>query len=247
MDNGSGTMSRLSLIRKFLFQPKPGILDRIALVGKINRNIHAIPAASTGLEHLYLADAVLGIPANIPGNVIEMGCYRGSSTATLSLACKLAGRKLIVCDSFEGLPEPKVGEAATRSPWNERPGSYAKGEYAGSLEDVKEAVRKHGTLEVCTFIKGYFCDTLPTLDEMFVMAFEDADLVSSVEDTLRYVWPRLQPGCKFFCHEAHDMKVASLFFRPQPWWDQPPGLIGAGTGLPLTENGCSMAYALKQM
>jgi O-methyltransferase len=239
-------MSRLSLIKEFVFQSgPPGVLARIALVRKISRNIHAIPAASTGLEHLYLADAILRIPRDIKGAVIELGCYRGSSTATLSLACKLAGRKLIVCDSFEGLPEPKEGEATTHSPWNESPGSYSKGEYAGTLEDVQEAVRKYGALEVCTFIRGYFCDTLPKLDEMFVLAFEDADLISSVKDTLRYVWPRLQPGCKFFCHEAHDMKVAGLFFQSQPWWDEAPGLLGAGTGLPLTDRGCSMAYAIK--
>lgn len=240
-------MSRLSAVRKFVFQPKRGTLERLALAAKINRNIHAIPAASSGLEHLYLADAVLNIPENMEGAVIEMGCYRGSSTATLSLACKLAGRRLIVCDSFEGLPQPTKGETDTHSPWNERSTSYSEGEYAGRLEDVKDAVRKYGALDVCTFIKGYFCNTLPTLQGKFALAFEDADLVSSVRDALRYVWPRLSPGAKFFCHEAHDMKVATLFFQPQPWWGEPPGLIGAGTGLPLTPHGCSMAYAMKEV
>lgn len=210
-------MSRFSQIRSFVFQSAPpGFLARAALVAKINRNIHRIPAASTGLEHLFLVDAILRIPREMEGVVIEMGCYRGSSTATLSLACKIAGRRLIVCDSFEGLPQPAADESTTHSPWNTSPGRYAKGEYAGRLEDVKEAVRKYGALEVCTFVKGYFQQTLPTLDEKFVLAFEDADLVSSVKDTLRFVWPRLQPGGRFFCHEAHDMKVVSLFFSPSP-------------------------------
>jgi hypothetical protein len=41
-----------------------------------------------------------------PGHVVELGAYKGSSTAKLSLACRLAGKRLWVFDSFEGLPEP---------------------------------------------------------------------------------------------------------------------------------------------
>jgi O-methyltransferase len=238
-------MSRLPAIKRFIFDGSPGPVARTTLVRQIFRNTRSIPSASTGLEQLYLVDEILKLPRDLPGAVIELGCYRGSTTATLSLACRHAGRKLIVCDSFQGLPDLAPGEDRQSNPWNANPNTYSKGEYAGTLTQVKEAVAKFGAIEVCTFVEGFFSDTLPGLTENLVMVFEDADLISSVRDVLRYTWPRLQPGCKFFCHEAQDLKVATLFFEPQRYWSTPPGLIGAGTGLPLTPRGCNLAYAVK--
>jgi O-methyltransferase len=239
-------MSRLPAISRFILDGSPpSVVARAKLVGQIFRNTRSIPSASTGLEQLYLCGELFKVPRDIPGVVIELGCYRGSATATLSLACKHVGRKLIVCDSFQGLPELEPGEERQSNPWNANPNTYAKGEYAGSLQQVKDAVQKFGAIEVCTFIEGYFSDTLPKLGANFVMIFEDADLVSSVCDVLRHTWPELHPGCKFFCHEAQDLKVASLFFQSQAWWREPPGLIGAGTGLPLSPRGCNLSYAIK--
>lgn len=238
-------MSRLPAISRFIRGGPPGLAARAALVRQIFRNTRSIPSASTGLEQLHLCDEILKLPRDLPGAVIELGCYRGSATATLSLACRHAGRKLIVCDSFQGLPDLAPGEDLQSNPWNANPNTYSKGEYAGSLAQVKEAVQKFGAIEVCTFVEGFFSDTLPKLSENLVMVFEDADLISSVRDVLHYTWPRLQPGCKFFCHEAQDLKVAKLFFEAQSWWSTPPGLIGAGTGLPLTPRGCNLAYAVK--
>ena len=61
-------------------------------------------------QHLVLVNEILGLPRSLRGDVVECGCYCGASTANLSLACALTGRKLIVCDSFEGLPNPKDEE-----------------------------------------------------------------------------------------------------------------------------------------
>ncbi|HLT27990.1 MAG TPA: TylF/MycF/NovP-related O-methyltransferase, partial [Zeimonas sp.] len=37
--------------------------------------------------------------------LVEAGCFKGGSTAKLSLLAELAGRELVVFDSFEGLPD----------------------------------------------------------------------------------------------------------------------------------------------
>jgi O-methyltransferase len=57
---------------------------------------------------MELASAVLQVPRSTPGSVVECGCYVGGSTANLSLVCAATGRKLIIFDSFQGLPEPKA-------------------------------------------------------------------------------------------------------------------------------------------
>ena len=119
-------------------------------------------------------------------------------------------RRLIVCDSFEGLSEPEEDEKY------EIPGGwtnyflYEKGEFSseGGLDGVKQNVEKFGHLEVCQFVKGYFEDTLKGLNtDSIVLIFEDADLASSVEDCLRYLWPKLQEGCKFYSHEPWSVNV----------------------------------------
>src|SRR5690606_19018518 len=49
--------------------------------------------------------AVLQAAPNEPGVLVEAGCFKGGSTAKLSLLAELAGRELVVFDSFEGLPD----------------------------------------------------------------------------------------------------------------------------------------------
>ena len=39
------------------------------------------------------------------GDVVECGCYACASSAKLSIIAKLLRKKLVVFDSFEGLPE----------------------------------------------------------------------------------------------------------------------------------------------
>ncbi|OGX16849.1 MAG: hypothetical protein A3K83_04200 [Omnitrophica WOR_2 bacterium RBG_13_44_8b] len=68
------------------------------------------------------------------------------------------------------------------------------------------------------------------------MIFEDADLASSVEDCLRYLWPKLREGCKFFSHEPWSKEIVSLFFNKK-WWKEelmtePPGFWGSGRIFP---------------
>jgi hypothetical protein len=90
---------------------------------------------------------------------------------------------------------------------------------------------------VCDFHVGYFEQTLPAFDTPCVFVFADVDLVSSLSTCLRHLWPRLDDGGFFYTHEAAHMESARLFFD-RKWWREalgvePPGLVGAGTGLGL--------------
>src|ERR1700733_15000083 len=98
-------MSRLPAIKRFIFDGPPGPAARATLVRQIFRNTRSLPSVRTGLEQLCLVDDILKIPRDLPGAGTEPRRYRGPAPATLSLACRHAGRKLIVCDSFQGLPD----------------------------------------------------------------------------------------------------------------------------------------------
>lgn len=214
--------------------------------------------ASLFPELLLVCESILSVPASLPGAVAEFGCWHGFSSACLSLACKMAGRKLIVFDSFTGLP---LGGAATHIS-DAQHIQYRPGDYHAGLDRVRAAVVRHGVIEICEFVPGLFAETLPLrTDDQYVCVFEDADLVSSVKTVLDFAWPRLQPGCKFFSHEARDLEVMQLFFDAGYWHSRhnipAPGISGAGLGLSLCVNqgdnssrllplGSCLAYALKR-
>jgi O-methyltransferase len=211
-------------------------LKRLKLAIKIIQNSKKIKSLTNWKQHIYLAQGIFTVPKSLKGDVVECGCYEGASATNLSLACALTDRRLIICDSFEGLPNPKDNEK--HDIHADHYYVWEKGEFAPEkgLDGVKENLEKFGNIEVCQFVKGYFKDTLKAIDtDSIVLIFEDVDMRSSVEDCLRYLWPKLQEGCRFFCHEPWSINVVSLFFD-KTWWKEklnthPPGFYGSGRGI----------------
>ena len=201
------------------------------------RNCRRVPGASGWIEHLSMVTELLKVPRATEGCVVECGCYKGRSTVNLSLVCGRVGRKLLVFDSFCGLPQPSATDAMHHLVDARETHSYTQGAWAGSLDEVKANVGRFGDISVCEFHPGYFERTLPSFSRPVILAFIDADLRSSVETCLKHLWPLLQPGCCLFVHEAKHQEIASLFFD-NCWWRKTlncdaPGLIGAGCGLGL--------------
>lgn len=230
-----------------------GFLAKLRLLYRMVRNNLTIVTASNFLEHVAMAVRIWSIPPSVPGCVVECGCFKGGSTANLSLICALCDRRLHVFDSFEGLPEPGRDDRAHKLVGSREIATYEKGSWAGSLEEVRSNVGRFGRLDLCTFHRGYFADTLPGFGEPCVFVYVDADLRDSVADCLRHLWPLLAQGGYFFTHEAPHMEIAFLFFD-RPWWrrnlgQEAPGLIGAGTGLGLVPErglfGSGIGYAVK--
>lgn len=229
----------LQMISFICFGPKSiGFGDRWRIARRIAAARRENPgrSATTLGEQLYLVRTILNMPADRAGAIAEFGCFKGLSTVAISIAARYAGRRVLVFDSFEGLPADAetVHQVVSGTVVN-----YKKGDYAGTLDEVKAVVTRHGEIGQVEFVRGYFCDTLPRrpADERYALIFEDADLISSVRDILQHAWPRLAAGGVFFCHEALDLEVAKLFFDEAYWQklhrQSAPGLAGVGMGLPI--------------
>ncbi|MFC1962103.1 TylF/MycF/NovP-related O-methyltransferase, partial [Chloroflexota bacterium] len=103
-----------------------------------------------------MALKLLETPPDVVGDIIECGTFKGGSAANLSLVCRIVGRKLLVYDSFEGLPKSEESDRTA--------GGYHEGDFRGTLDEVTTNIKRYGALECCRFEKGWFRDTLPRLD-----------------------------------------------------------------------------------
>jgi len=164
-----------------------GLFTKLVLVWKMARNNRRIISASHWLEHLTMATNILSIPMSTEGCVIECGCYKGSSTANLSLVCALCRRQLEVFDSFEGLPEPSNHDKAHTLPDRHQIHTYARGAFYANLEEVQRNISRYGQISVCNFKVGYFDSTLSKFNKKCSFIFLDVDLRDSVETCCRYL------------------------------------------------------------
>ena len=140
--------------------------QRLELGLRMRRAARSIPTASTYLEHLYMAEAIMSVPRTVTGVAVEAGCFMGGSTASLSLACEQAGRELVVFDSFAGLPEPDEVDAQHDVTFTGQTHSYSKGAFSGRLDQVQANVRQYGAIDRCRFVPGYFEQTLPSFTHL---------------------------------------------------------------------------------
>lgn len=210
---------------------KMSLFRSVQLGFKMFLNTIRIPTGTSYKSHLAMTLKILETPPEVSGDVIECGTWKGGSAANLSLACKIVGRKLRIYDSFEGLPDGEDGDREAKH--------YKKGDYYGSIEEVKANIQRYGAIECCEFIKGWFKDTLPRLNSPVLLAFLDVDLEASLETCVRHIWPNLVDKGYIFIDEVVGVDYCALFYS-EKYWDKhfkrvPPGLIGAGTGLPLGE------------
>ena len=205
---------------------------RMALGFRFWRNNVHVSSGTSWRAHLVIAMKLLEIPPDVPGDVVECGCWKGGATVNISLICKMIGRRMKVYDSFEGLPPPVEGDVIAQKAFKQ---GFIPGVFGGSLEEVRDNVSKYGAIEVCSFHKGWFEDTLPHHEGDIALMFLDVDFYSSLHDCLINLWPFLQEGGFVFLDEYLNLPYCAVFYSEKYWAKYfncaPPGLIGTGTGV----------------
>jgi O-methyltransferase len=180
---------------------------------------------------------LFSLPVSVPGVIVEAGCYKGGSTAKISIAAQLIGRPLVVFDSFQGLP-PNDEPHTTTHQGDDISGWFLEGAFAGTLDEVRSNVERFGAIEVCEFIPGWFDVTMPTFDTPIAAAYLDVDLADSTRTCLRYLWPRLSPGGVLVSQDG-DFPLVTEVFADRGFWKEEVGVTiptikGLGNGKMLT-------------
>ena len=203
----------------FVARPLPGtdLTSRLRLVVAMFRISFAVECPHTQREMLMVMEAFAKTKSSPQAVFVEAGCYKGGSTAKLSLMAKLLGRRLIVFDSFEGLPDNS--EQHGNSIFGE-PTTFVKGAYCGTMERVATNVRKYGHSESVEMVKGWFDDTMPSFKEKVAVAYVDVDLVSSTKTCLKFLYPLLVEGGTIFSQDAHLPLIIELLSDQNFWRDE---------------------------
>ena len=193
----------------------------------MRRTTRNVKTGTSFRAHVAMAAKILSIPSDEPGVIVEAGCWKGGTSANLSLVAEIVGRDLIIYDSFEGLPPPSEGDRWAHG--------FGEGLFKGELEEVRENITRWGEVERCQFRKGWFSDTMSSHTEPIVFVFADVDHQASMHQCLLGLWPHLADDGYFFIDEYTRLDYCALFFSERFWrlyFDRPPpGLMGTGTGV----------------
>ena len=141
-----------------------------------------------GYDRLYVFWQVVHNVANIPGDVAEIGSYRGGSAYFIAKAfTQIVGQEVAfhVFDTFEGHPEGAITEGDSYHV----AGRFGHGT---DYEKVREFLSPFTQLSIH---KGDIAESLPPLaNTAYRLVHIDTDLYQPTLVCLDYFGPRLSPG-----------------------------------------------------
>ncbi|HTY58038.1 MAG TPA: TylF/MycF/NovP-related O-methyltransferase [Bacteroidota bacterium] len=122
--------------------------------------------------------------AGLPGEVAEVGVYRGGTARLLARTFEGTGKPVHLFDTFEGMPSTDPSKDAHR-----------EGDFSDtSLASVQKNL---SGCENVLFYPGYFPATSPPIEQSrFCLVHIDVDIYRSVLDCCAFFYPRMVPGGK---------------------------------------------------
>ncbi len=122
-------------------------LQRLKLVRAFMHVTQHVRGYHSLAEMLVVCGAILERDSQPGLTDVECGAAKGSSTAKLSLATAQAGGRLLVFDSFKGIPDNDEQHRYLDG----RQVAFSKGAFTGRLKAVQWVVQAYGAPQVCTF------------------------------------------------------------------------------------------------
>jgi len=199
-------------------------------MGEEFRALHADVQAltMTSAERLFgLHQAIRYLhAAEIPGDVVECGVWRGGSSmmAALTLMALDVTRPLWLYDTFEGMTAPSEHDKPFQGTPDAAEAEYRRSlEWAdASLQDVQANMANTGyPTELVRYVRGDIAQTLPAeMPDSVALLRLDTDWYASTRHELEHLWPRLSPGGVLiiddYGHWEGARKAVDEFFADTP-------------------------------
>lgn len=146
------------------------------------------------------------VAADLPGDFVECGVWRGGSTMAAALTLlrhDRTDRTIWLFDTFEGMPKPSDndvgwdGSPAIKRWTRESVGAEDRSDWLRvDIDEVRQNVASTGyPIDRVNFVKGMVQDTLPSAKvEKVALLRLDTDFYESTKVELEHLWPKLVPG-----------------------------------------------------
>jgi hypothetical protein len=152
-------------------------------------------------------ESVIG--EGVPGDFVETGVWRGGAcimARAVLFAYGVTDRRVIACDSFEGLPLPDRAQF----PADDGSTFHEHRDLSVSLEQVRANFAKFDLLDdQVLFLKGWFRDTMSKVpSEQIAVLRLDGDMFESTIDPLRHLYDRIPAGGWVIVDDYHVVPAA---------------------------------------
>jgi O-methyltransferase len=139
------------------------------------------------IYRLYELWKLLEEVKDIPGDVLEVGVWRGGTGCLLATCAKNLSidGTIYLCDTFSGVVKAGNDDA-----------TYRGGEHSDTSEDLVRKLLSKLSLDNFEILKGIFPDATSDAisNNTFRLCHIDVDVKKSADDILSWVWPRLATG-----------------------------------------------------
>ena len=129
----------------------------------------------------------------VPGDLAEVGVYRGNSAAVLAEFAQFTGRSMYLFDTFDGFDEKDLDGCDE---------NHQSGGWGDTSVDLVKQVLGSST-ESCFFERGYFPESLTEEHKKnkYSIVSIDCDLYKPIKSALDEFYPLLSHGGIFFVHD----------------------------------------------
>lgn len=183
------------------------------LGGKFGEQENSITYGNGDMVRFYALAMVFDLVQKdkIPGDVAELGVYKGDTAALFANFARKMSKTLYLLDTFEGFDVRDL----------EAKEQHLNGAFADTaLEYVRSRVGEENTF----YIKGFFPETAAQLDDdrRYSIVHIDTDLYAPIKAGLEYFYPRLNAGGFLIMHDYMSLcwdgaiRAIDEFFADKP-------------------------------
>jgi hypothetical protein len=167
-----------------VFYNRPEEVKAFALIKKVKQETEMLLADSEAYQVYLLATKT----RKIPGDIAEVGVYRGGSAKLIAEA--KGDKQLYLFDTFAGLPELSQ---------NDNSAHFHPNQFPASFTEVKNLLKSYPNVHV---YQGLFPQTGEVIkDKKFSFVNLDVDIYESTLKCLEFFYPRMNRGGIILSHD----------------------------------------------
>lgn len=151
------------------------------------------------------------VTGTITGDVVEFGCFEGTTSVHMARFLEGTGKSLYLYDSFEGLPEKSIQDESPAGM------QFKAGELSVSKKKLITNLKQAG-VTMPRIKKAWFSDLTSTdVPPQVSFAFLDGDYYHSVLDPLRLLEDVLSPGAVVLVDDYANEALPGAALAADEW------------------------------